>query len=125
MTDSGHISLIFTDEDEAEDWLISARWPDGVRCAHCHSLRVNRVDHHKMPYRCLDCRSFFSVTTGTVLHSTNLDHRQLVVAFHLLALTEQAHNLDLLHQDLATTRRAAWFIAHRIREVWTEHAEYN
>ena len=112
---------IFTDEDAAEQWLAEARWPDGVRCPNCSSDRVNRDSARRLPYRCLKCRRFFSVTTGTALHSSNLDYRRLVIAFNLLTLPEFGYSLDDLHLDMDTSRKAAWNIAHRVSEIWSEN----
>ena len=117
------ISSLFTDEEEAEKWLVEARWPDGVRCALCDSERVKRVPDHRMPFRCLDCHRYFSVTTNTAMHSTNLDYRQLVIAFTLMAVAEEGSDTGRLTQDLNTSYRTAWLIANKIREVWETYGD--
>ena len=52
----------FPDEASAEKFFAERRWgKDGKRrfCPHCGSVRTVTIDH-KMPYRCKDCRKFFS-----------------------------------------------------------------
>ena len=37
-----------------------------------------------MPYRCRDCRKFFSVRTGTVMQSSKLGYQTWALAIYLL-----------------------------------------
>ena len=63
----------FPDDAAAERWFTEMRWPDGAHCPHCGSVNVQDGTKHKtMPYRCRDCRKWFSVKTGTVMQSSKL-----------------------------------------------------
>lgn len=60
-------------EAEAARRFAEARWPDGIRCAHCGSERVaerNRPERRWPQWRCRDCRKEFTAVTGTALHAT-------------------------------------------------------
>ncbi len=118
------ISLIeffnmFPDDETAERWFVETRWPDGIRCAHCGSDRVNtKATHPKMPYHCRDCRKFFSPRTGTALRSAKLGFRTIVLAMYLMTTGIKGTSSMKLHRDLNTTQRTAWHLAHRLRETW-------
>ena len=67
------ITRMFPDNETAERWFIETRWPDGPRCPHCDSDRVQYpIGHKTMTHRCKanGCRKRFSVRTGTVMVST-------------------------------------------------------
>ena len=60
-------------EAEAARRFAEARWPDGIRCAHCGSERVaerNRPGRRWPQWRCRDCRKEFTAVTRTALHAT-------------------------------------------------------
>ena len=58
------LAEMFPTEDAARVWFESRLWPDGRYCPHCGSIRTRKGDgHNKMPYRCSDCSSYFSVKT--------------------------------------------------------------
>ena len=51
---------IFPNNETAEQWFVSVRWPDGMHCPHCGSENVGaKGNHPTMPYHCGDCRKFF------------------------------------------------------------------
>ena len=59
---------LFPDDDAAEKWIAETRWPDGIACVKCGSCNVQtKTTHPRMPYRCRDCRKFFSPKTGEVV----------------------------------------------------------
>ena len=60
-------------EADAARRFAEARWPDGIRCAHCGSERVaerNRPGRRWPQWRCRDCRKEFTAVTRTALHAT-------------------------------------------------------
>ena len=70
----GIIELLemFPDDDAAQKWFESIRWPNGRPCAKCGSERTREVPNAKpMPYRRSGCRrQYFSVKPGTVIESS-------------------------------------------------------
>ena len=110
---------IFPDDAAAEKWLIEQRWPNGIACHHCGSTNVQTGAKHKtMPFRCRDCRKRFSVRTGTVMQASNLGLRVWVVAMYLMSTNLKGISSMKLHRDLDVTQKAAWFLAHRLRDAW-------
>ena len=68
----------FPDSATAEAWFAERRWKGRPACPHCGSENVQSGAAHKtMPYRCREreCRKRFSVKTGTVMESSNLDYQ--------------------------------------------------
>ena len=64
---------LFADPDTAALRMERARWGDGlVVCPKCGSERGTRMNRADMPYRCKDCRKFFSVKTGTPMAESKL-----------------------------------------------------
>ena len=110
---------LFPDDKTAQEWFVKTRWPDGIRCTHCGSDRINeKAKHPKMPYHCRDCRKFFSPRAGTALRSSKLGFRTIVLAMYLMTTGIKGTSSMKLHRDLDTTQRTAWHLAHRLRETW-------
>ena len=116
----------FDTEEKAETWFIEQRWPIGVACPFCGSLNVATVASRKpQPFRCREkvCRKSFSVKTGTLLHSSNLPLSQWAIAFYLYATNLKGVSSMKLHRDLGIAQSSAWYMAHRIRGMWTAEAD--
>lgn len=112
---------MFPDDATAEEWFITNRWPDGLRCAHCASPNAGREGNHpQMPFHCRDCRKFFSVKTGTVMQSSKLGYQKWALAIYILTTSIKGTSSMKLHRDLGVTQKTAWHLAHRIRQCWKE-----
>ena len=116
------LAEIFPDEAAAVKWFEDIRWPDGERhCGHCGSVRISEVPSAKpMPYRCKDCRSYFSVRTGTMMESSRLPLRKWAFAVYLYVTNLKGVSSMKLHRDLKVTQKTAWFMLHRLRDAWDE-----
>ena len=71
-----------------------------------------------MPYWCRDCRSYFSVRTGTTLQNSRLTLRKWAFAVYLYTTNLKSISSMKLHRDLKVTQKTAWFMLHRLREAW-------
>lgn len=106
----------FPDDEAAEAWVESVRWPNGLACVHCGSLRVSRVKNRKpMPFRCKDCRKHFSVKYGTIMQGSPLGVQTWLLAVYLLTTGLKGTSSLKLRRDLGVTQKTAWYLAHRIR----------
>ncbi len=113
------LTRMFPTDEEAGAWVEKIRWPNGPVCPHCDSSRVAYpVTHKTMTHRCKDCRKWFSVRTGTVMQSSKLGLQVWVIAVYLLNTGLKGQASMKLHRDLGITQKAAWHLAHRIRESW-------
>ncbi len=114
---------IFPNDETAEQWFVSERWPDGLRCAYCDGERVGaKGNHPTMPYHCSDCRKFFSVKTGTVMQSSKIGYRKWALAMYLMTTNVKGTSSMKLHRDINVTQKTAWHMAHRIRKAWDNDA---
>ena len=113
---------MFPTEEAATKWFESVVWPAGERhCGKCGSVRTREVPNAKpMPYWCADCRSYFSVRTGTPMARSNIPLRKWAIAIYLCLTSLKSVSSMKLHRDLGVSQRAAWFMLHRIREAWGE-----
>ena len=113
---------MFPGDAAAERWFAETRWPGGVFCPRCGSFSVQERQSRKpQPYHCRDCRKYFSVRTGTPMHSSNLGFQTWAFAFYLLATGLKGTSSMKLHRDLKITQKTAWHLAHRIRESWSNN----
>ena len=123
--DRDGISLIelmemFPTEDAATRWFESTVWGGTRCCGKCGSTNTRPVPNAKpMPYWCSDCRSYFSVRTGTAIARSNVPLRKWAIAIYLCLTSLKSVSSMKLHRDLGVSQKTAWFMLHRIREAWT------
>ena len=117
------LAEMFPDESSARQWFEGRRWPDGVRpCPDCKSLATYHVASEKpLPYRCRACKVYFSVRSGTVLERSKISLKKWVWAIYLCTTNIKGVSSMKLHRDLRVTQKTAWFMAHRLREAWTDN----
>ena len=111
----------FPTEEAAIQWFEQNRWPDGeIACMHCgsvgHSYRVK--SGKPQPYRCRDCRKYFSLKTNSLMEGSNLSYQQWAFAIYLVVTNLKSVSSMKLHRDLGVTQKTAWFMLRRIREAW-------
>ena len=109
---------MFPDEDAATTWFEMDRWGEGLYCPHCGSCsdRVSIVPSGKpMPFWCGDCRSYFSVRTGTVMERSQIPLQKWAIGLYLYVTNLKGVSSMKLHRDLDITQKSAWFMLHRIR----------
>ena len=116
------LSDMFPDEQAARDWFEGQIWPAGRHCPHCGGTRTYEASHKDSPYRCTDCRRYFSVKTNTVMHKSHITLRKWVFAIYLEMTSLKGVSSLKLHRDIKVSQPAAWYMLHRIREVWS-HGE--
>ena len=115
------ITRMFPDNETAEQWFIQTRWPDGPRCPHCDSDRVQHpITHKAMTHRCKanGCRKRFSVKTGTVMADSNLGYQDWAIAIYLMTTNLKGVSSMKLRRDLDRTQKTAWHLAQRLREAY-------
>ena len=107
---------MFPDDAAAEAWFEARRWPDGRTCPDCGSNRTGVSTHRTMPYRCRECRSFFSVRKGTVMEGSKLGHRKWAIALYMMSTSLKGTSSMKIHRELGITQKTAWHLQQRIRE---------
>ncbi len=113
------LARMFPDENSAREWFENILWPNGKRyCPRCGSDDTHEASHLKMPYRCRDCRKYFSVKTGTVMAGSPLPLLKWVYAIYLDLTSLKGVSSMKLHRDLGITQKSAWYMQQRIREAF-------
>lgn len=115
---------MFATEQHAIAWFETLHWPNGdINCLRCGSDDAYRVKTGKpMPYRCRDCKRYFSLKTGTVMEDSKLPLRVWAWAIYLELTNLKGVSSMKLHRDLGVRQATAWFMLHRIREAFTDVA---
>ena len=83
-----------------------------------------KTAHKTMPHRCRDCDKRFSVKLGTIMEASNLGYQVWAIAMYLMSTNIKGISSMKLHRDLEIGQKAAWFLAHRIRESFTESPDW-
>src|SRR5262245_6752767 len=132
MTSLIDVARDFASEDACLDYLEAQRWPGGVACLNCGSLKVGRsvstvknrktgkVVKTRRVYDCLEaeCGHQFSVTTGTIFHDSHLPLSKWFLAVALFINAKKSLSALQLQRDLGIgSYRTAWYLAHRIRHA--------
>jgi len=139
-----NVTKQFATEEACLDYLEHMRWPTGLCCIECGSVKVERLKLNIRPrkepakpnsrkraaqraasrrvYQCLEreCLAQFTATAGTIFHKT---HLPLNIWFMAIALTCEAKkgiSANQLKRHLGVNYRTAWFLCHRIREAMIE-----
>ena len=109
---------IFPDNDAAERWFEEQRWPNGERhCPDCGSVRYSLAKNRKpMPYRCKDCRAYFSVRKGTAIESSKIGFQNWAIAFYMMTTGIKGTSSMKLYREVGIRQATAWFMIQRIRE---------
>ena len=110
---------LFPTEAAATKWFESVVWPTGRCCGKCGATNTSEVPNAKpMPYWCPDCRSYFSVRTGTALSHSRISLRKWAIAIYVELTSLKGVSSMKLHRDIGVSQPTAWFMLHRIREAW-------
>jgi transposase-like protein len=113
----------FHDEDAAREWFEMSRWPNGVSCVHCGSVRVARMGGRSARpglFHCPDCRGQFTVRTGHVMESSKVPLTKWCIAYHLMVASKKGISAHQLHRIIKVAYNTAWFMEHRIREAMSD-----
>ena len=120
----------FHNEAAAFAYLEATLWPDGVVCPHCGTignatrLQTKPATEGKRNariglWKCKEkaCRKQFTVKVGTVFEHGRIPLHKMLQAVYLLCCSKKGCSAHQLHRVLGITYKAAWFLAHRIREA--------
>src|SRR3954470_22182298 len=67
-------------------------------------------------YWCNKCREKFTARVGSVMERSHIPLHKWLLAYRLMASSKKGMSAHQLHRMLGISYKAAWFMAHRIRE---------
>ena len=118
------LNTLFPNEESAREWFEGLRWADGRFCPYCFSENTKRVPNEKpMPYRCSDCRKYFSVKTDTPMQSSKIPLQKWVYALYFMTTNLKGVSSIRMHRELDMAQSNAWHMIHRIRIAWKKFTE--
>jgi transposase-like protein len=126
MTPTEMSSPVYHDEDAARAHIESIRWPHGVTCPHCGTIKdgIRPLGGNSMGpgwYYCTSCKDKFTVRMGTIYERSHLPLHKWLLAFRLMASSKKGFSAHQLSRTLNVTYKTAWFVAHRIREAMADN----
>jgi len=118
----------FSTEDKCLDYLEHMRWPHGVGCVHCGSMKVSTItrtagkNKRVRIYQCLEkeCGKQFSATSGTIFSDTHLPLTKWFLALALICEAKKGISACQVQRHLGINYRTAWHLCHRIRAAMQE-----
>ena len=106
----------FAEYQNCHDFLVSLRWPNGVRCPTCGADRVSWLSTVRR-WKCSKkhpCRQF-SLKTGTLFEDSPLPLAKWLPALWLIVNAKNGISSCELARSIGVTQKTAWFMGHRIR----------
>jgi hypothetical protein len=122
-------------EEACLDYLENVRWPSGLACLKCGSMKVSKsvstvknrrtgkVSGSRRVYDCLEaeCGHQFSATTGTLFHDSHLPLPTWFLAIAIYCNAKKSVSALQLQRDLGIkSYRTAWYLGHRIRKAMAQ-----
>jgi transposase-like protein len=105
----------FADADNALQFMVSIRWPDGnAVCPCCKSSNAGFLATRRL-WKCRDCAKQFSVKAGTIFEDSALGFDKWLPAFWMIVNAKNGISSCELSRALGVTQKTAWFMLHRIR----------
>lgn len=112
---------MFPDEEAARKWWEEVVWPNGERfCPDCGSTHTLECKPPQMPYRCGDCKQYFSVKKATVMRGSPIPLLKWVYVIYLDVTSLKGVASMKVHRDLGLTQKTAWYMQQRIREAFAD-----
>ncbi|MGD0462739.1 MAG: IS1595 family transposase [Tepidisphaeraceae bacterium] len=108
----------FSDLDYATMFFAAIRWPSGVCCPHCGSMKVDYLPHRRL-WQCREnhSRNQFSVKIGTIFEECRLSIDKCLIAIWLEVNAKNSISSCEIARALGVTQKTGWFLLHRIRHA--------
>jgi transposase-like protein len=118
-------SVFRMSDSEAEATFRAVRWPDTSGepvCPHCGGLDAYeaRRPSGSLRFRCSACAKDFSITSGTLFASRKLPLRGYLAAIAIFCNEVKGKSMLALSRDLSISYKAAFVLAHKLREAMAE-----
>jgi hypothetical protein len=115
-------SVVRMSDEEAEKTFRKVRWPDTDGepvCPKCGCLDAYafRRETGLLCFECSACRKEFSLTSGTLFASRKLPIKTYLFAIAIFCNEVKGKSMLALSRDLGITYKAAFVLAHKLREA--------
>jgi transposase-like protein len=108
---------VFSGEKKCIDHFRAVRWPDGVTCPHCGSVKIYDLSNgtHKCGKK--ECALKFSVRYDTIFEDSKISLQKWFMAIYLVTSDKKGISSCQLAREIKITQKSAWHMLHRIRAV--------
>jgi transposase-like protein len=121
---AGMMNALPTDSD-CREYLELQRWGGVPTCIHCGTIDAN---HYKLKtggefkgmYKCRACKQRFTALLGTMFEGSPIPLKKWFIAAFLFSAHKKGVSSHQLARDLGVTQKTAWFMLHRLRQVFTD-----
>jgi transposase-like protein/IS1 family transposase len=110
----------FPDEEACCAYLVSKRWPKGVKCPRCGAENVTELKGNPWHWQCYECApqtSYrFSHITGTIFENTNKPLKDWFRVIHLMLTSKKGMSGLQIYRFMGFgSYKTAWYMCHRVR----------
>jgi transposase-like protein len=107
---------VFTDPANCISYLAAKRWPGGVVCPTCGSVKVGFLEKQQR-WQCSSRhpRRQFSVKVGTIFEDSPLGLDKWLPVVWLITNCKNGISSWEIHRAMGVTQKTAWFMLHRVR----------
>ncbi len=107
----------FPDERTARLYIEDRRWQGRPVCPHCgevQRVQVRKVDGY---FRCLACKTDFTVRTGTIFERSHVPLDKWLYVIYLLVTSRKGVSSLQLSKEIEVTQKTAWLMLQRLRKA--------
>jgi transposase-like protein/predicted RNA-binding Zn-ribbon protein involved in translation (DUF1610 family) len=110
---------MFPDEDSCKAYLVSRRWPNGVKCPRCGNAQVWLLKHKPWHWQCQKCNDTgyrFSLYVKTIFENTNYPLRTWFRVLYMILTSKKGVSALQVHRTIGSgSYRTAFYMCHRLR----------
>jgi transposase-like protein len=108
--------IYFSGPGNCREYLVARRWPKGVTCPHCGSMKVSFSEKYNR-WQCSNRhpRRQFTAKTGTIFEDSPLGLDKWLCAMWQVVNCRNGVSSYEIHRAIGVTQKTAWFMDHRIR----------
>lgn len=123
------IPMACADEQSAVVFLEKQRWGSQPCCPQCGSVDVYQMQNSKTGerqannrWRCRDCKSQYTVRTGTVFEDSRIPLRHWCFAFWRASTSKKGVSALEIHRQTGVSYKSCLFMLNRIRFAMSDSA---
>jgi len=111
---------MFPDDDACKAYLVSRRWPTGVKCPRCGNEKVTPFANRPFHWQCSKCVSAggyrFSVLVGTIFENTNVGMRTWFRVIYMMLTSKKGISALQVQRIMGFgSYQTAHYMCHRVR----------
>ncbi len=107
----------FHDDNSCRKFLEYLLWEGKPICPYCEHRKKIYAFKNLKTFKCSDCKRNFTVTVGTIFHSSNIPIKKWFIAMYLLSSHKTGISSYQIAKHLEIAQPNAWYMLHKIRKV--------